>query len=254
MPIPAFLGHAARRSWVVVLLLGLWLAVGGGAGTSSPGAVANALARGVTSGSLTSALGLSLLRLAAALLPAVAVGVAAGAALCTSRILDDGIAPVLLAVQSIPSIAWLPVATAWLGPGTSAVIAVVFIGAFLPMVQATRSGVRGVDPVLARAGRVLGARGVFFYSNVLLPAALPAAVAGLRQAWAFAWRSLLAAELIYGEPSIGRLLNISQKHGDMATVFAVLVVIATVGLVVEIAFFGRLGYAVERNRGLGSAR
>jgi NitT/TauT family transport system permease protein len=238
-----------RHSWLALAFLVVWwvgaLAVGG----ITPAAVAARLLTAVQDGMLPAALQSSMLHLMAGLVPAILLGGAAGWLISRKELVKEGTAPMLLALQSIPSIAWLPVATLLLGATGAAVVSIVFIGAWLPMVQATLGGVQTVDRNLLKASRVLGARGMFHYLHVWLPAALPTILVGLRQTWAFAWRSLLAAELLIASPSLGQLLAHARAQRDIGEVLGLLVVIAGVGLFVEMLILGRVAAHFDRRVG-----
>jgi len=131
------------------------------------------------------------------------------------------------------------------------VIFVVVIGSFPAVALATVSGLRQVPLILQRAGRTLGANGWRLYRHVVLPAAVPGYVGGLQQGWAFAWRSLMAGELILGGAlGLGQLLNNSRQNLETGTVIATMVVIVLVGIVVDLAVFSTLDHRIRARRGL----
>ena len=149
-------------------------------------------------------------------------------------------------LQALPSICWLPLALLWFGLSETAILFVVVAGSLL--VDHRRDGsrcVRNVPPLYVRAARTMGARGATLYLRVILPAALPAILSGMRLGWTFAWRSLMAGELLFVSGGLGQLLATGRELGDMARVMAVMVAIVTLGLVTEVLFFQRLDARVR---------
>jgi NitT/TauT family transport system permease protein len=155
-------------------------------------------------------------------------------------------------------VAWVPAAIIFFGIGNAAIFAVVLLGAVPSIANGMVSGISQVPPLYSRVGRVLGARGLATARHVLLPAALPGYVGGLRQGWAFSWRSLMAAELIVKSPELGtglgQLLDDGRFQQDMSLVFAGILGILVVGIAVELMLFAPLERRVLRRRGLLLAR
>ena len=165
-----------------------------------------------------------------------------------------GIGPILSGLQSLPSVAWVPPALMFFGPNPAMLYTVVLLGAVPSIAVGVVSGLDHVPPLYFRVGRNLGARGLASVRYVLLPAALPGYLAGLRQGWAFAWRSLLAAEIIVQSAglghSLGFLLKNAQDQNDMAGAFAAITLILLVGVAVNQLVFVPLERRVLRSRGL----
>ena len=158
-------------------------------------------------------------------------------------------------LQSLPSICWIPIAILWLGRfGVWPIIFVTVMGALFATVIAVADGIRNVPPLLARAGRTLGAEGVRLYFGVLLPAALPGIVTGLKIGWSFAWRSLMAAELIVNSGGLGFLLERDRAYGDAAGVLATILVIIFIGLSVQALIFAPVERRLQRLWGLSGVR
>ena len=156
----------------------------------------------------------------------------------------------VVGLQALPPIAWLPLAILWFGITERAVVFVVIVGAFPAIAMATASSVRHVRPVLIRAGRTLGADGWGLYREVVVPAALPGYIEGLRQGWVFAWRSLMAAELIVaGGRGLGHALDKAGSQFDAPTILALMVVIAGIGILID-AGFAAMDRHVRARRGL----
>jgi len=159
---------------------------------------------------------------------------------------------IITGLQTMPSIAWYPFAIILFSQGTAAILFVMVMGAAPSIANGLITGVDYTPPLLLRAGRSMGLRGLALYRYLVLPASLPAYVAGLKQGWAFAWRSLMAGELvvsIVGPPGLGVLLNTDQSNLDFAGATSVIIVILIVGIVVDMVFT-KADRALRRRRGL----
>jgi NitT/TauT family transport system permease protein len=186
-----------------------------------------------------------------------AVALAAGTviAIAVSRVDAVRVAmmPLVTGLQSMPSVAWVPIAILLFGIRPEAVLFVTLAGSIPAVIVGTVAAIDTIPPILLQAGQVLGARGIKRYRYVVLPAALPAYIAGVRQAWAFAWRSLMAGELIvpaHGSTSLGQLLSAYQDQSLAADVLAVMLAILAVGLLMDAVVFSRIERIVLERRGL----
>ncbi|HEY2696216.1 MAG TPA: ABC transporter permease [Pseudonocardiaceae bacterium] len=183
----------------------------------------------------------------------VAIGTPLGLALARAPVLRSAVAPFLSGLQSLPSVAWVPAAILWFGIQPSAVYFVVLLGSVPSIANGMLAGVDQIPPILLRVGTVLGAGRFASARHILLPAALPGYLAGLKQGWAFSWRSLMAAELIANSPQLGeglgQYLQNGQSLSDMPTVIAAIVLILLVGIGVELLVFRPLERSVLRSRG-----
>jgi NitT/TauT family transport system permease protein len=147
----------------------------------------------------------------------------------------------------------MPLAVIWFGLSDVAILFVVIAGSLLAITVATEAGVRNVPPLYVRAARTMGARGFNLYGRVVLPAALPGILTGMKLGWTFAWRSLMAGELIFVSGGIGQLLKTGQDTNDMARVLAVMAVIVALGLAIELLLFARLEKRVRERWGYDRA-
>jgi len=184
---------------------------------------------------------------------AVLIGVVVGAAVARNRILRAGIGSMVTGLQTMPSIAWFPIAIVLFGRDETAIFFVVVMGAAPSIANGLINGIDHIPPILLRAGRVLGARRLTAFRHVILPAALPSFVGGLKQGWAFAWRSLMAGELLNvvpGAKSLGVQLDVNRQFADYAGVLAVMVVIFVIGVVIDAVFFGNVERWIRRRYGL----
>src|SRR2546423_2336232 len=184
---------------------------------------------------------------------AVAVGSAAGILVARVAVLRKAIGSAILGLQSMPSIAWSPLAILLFGLNETAIFFVVVRGAAPAIAGGLLSGVDHVQPLLVRVGRVMGARGLGRYRHVILPAALPSFVGGLKQGWAFAWRSLMAGEIIGivgHQISLGQQIQFARDFADAEQLLAIIVVIFVIGVAVD-GLFGALDREIRWRWGLG---
>jgi len=220
----------------------------------SPHDVLTSLSGQVRRGDLQEAVWNSLRRAALGFLASLAIGTPLGLLLGRVRPVRRAIGPLVSGLQSLPSVAWVPAAIIWFGLSDATIYFVVLMGAVPSVANGMVSGLDQVPPLFARVGRVLGATGWSSARHVLLPAALPAYVGGLRQGWAFSWRSLMAAELIARSPDLGlglgQVLDTGRQLSDMSMVFGAIASILVVGIAVELCLFAPLERRVLRRRGL----
>ncbi|WP_330242578.1 ABC transporter permease [Streptomyces sp. NBC_00525] len=247
----------------LVLVIGLWqlahsLRLASPTKLPGPADVWHALTLLWGEGTLFSIIWTSLWRGVSGFLVAVAIGTPLGLLVARIRPVRAALGPVLSGLQSLPSVAWVPAAVIWLGINNSAMYAVILLGATPSIANGLIAGVDQVPPLFLRAGRTLGARGARGVRHVLLPAALPGYLAGLKQGWAFSWRSLMAAELIASSPDLGtglgRYLENQREFSDMPGVLLGIILIFVVGVAIDLLFFSPLERRVLRSRGLLAAR
>ncbi|MFF0989836.1 ABC transporter permease [Kocuria nitroreducens] len=208
----------------------------------------------LSDGTVLGALGTSLWRGISGFLIAVAVATPLGLLVAQWQGLRNAVGPLISGLQVLPSVAWVPAAIIWFGLSDATVYFVVLMGAVPSIVNGMLAGVDQIPPQLRRAGHVLGASGWTMASRIVLPAALPGYVAGLKQGWAFSWRSLMGAELIAIGGSIGfglgSLLAQGRTVSNMAVVMVAVIAILAVGILVELLFFNPVERRLLRGRGL----
>ena len=182
------------------------------------------------------------------------VGVALGLALARTPLADRAVSPYLIGLQSLPSAVWIPVAVIFLGASSDAVLAVTILGALPSIAIGTRDAVHGIPPILLRAAKTLGAQGRTLLLRVVVPAALPGIVSGLEHGWAFAFRSLVAGELIIGASGagLGFFVATARDEGRVDHLFAAVLVIMLLGVAVDRLGFARLQRRMREQRGLGA--
>ena len=182
----------------------------------------------------------------------VLIGAVIGALVSRIKPLRAATGSLITALQTMPSIAWFPFAIILFGATTNAIIFVIVLGSAPSFANGLITGVDYIPPLLLRAGKTMGLSRVALYRHLILPASLPSFVAGLKQSWAFAWRSLMAGELlviIIGQPSIGALLNAFQDQSDMASAIAIIIVILVLGIVID-TLFTKADTVIRRRRGM----
>jgi NitT/TauT family transport system permease protein len=216
--------------------------------------VLGALGTAWDSGRLQEAVITSLERGVVGFLIAIVVGTPIGLLLAEVRPLRRAIGPIISGLQVLPSVAWVPAAIIWFGLSDATVYFVILMGAIPSIVNGLIAGVDQVPPQLRRVGTVLGASRIQLATAVILPAALPGYLAGLKQGWAFSWRSLMAAEIIAVGGTIGfglgSMLQQSRELADLAGVLATILLILFIGILIELLFFGPLERRMLNRRGL----
>ena len=185
---------------------------------------------------------------------ALAIGTPLGLLVARVKFVRAAIGPILSGLQSLPSVAWVPPAVLWLGLNDSMMYAVILLGAVPSIANGLVSGVDQVPPLFLRAGRTMGATGLRGTWHIVIPAALPGYLAGLKQGWAFSWRSLMAAEIIASSPDLGiglgQLLENGRTANSMPMVFLAILLILIVGIAIDLLIFSPLERWVLRSRGL----
>jgi NitT/TauT family transport system permease protein len=238
----------------VVALIAIWAviaAVTESDGVPSPLETWQAFVAGMRDGTIPEATSKTLIRLVFSFTLAVVGGTVIGVALALNEFARRSLRPLVVALQIVPFVAWVPIAVIWFGATERAVVFVTVVGSLPSMTLAAMAAMRQVPPILKRAGRTLGAEGWQLYRDVILPAALPGFIAGLQQAWGFAWKALMAAELIIaaaGAAGLGHLL--AREADDVAALAAVVAVITVIGVLVDYLVFNLLDRHVRGRRGL----
>jgi NitT/TauT family transport system permease protein len=235
----------------------VWLHVKPTYALPAPGDVWATLVQQGRAGHVSEAIFSSLRRAALGYAAALVIGTLVGVAVGRLRVLRTGVGSLLAALLSLPSVTWAPIGILWFGLSPTTIYFVVIMGAFPSIARGVISAVDQIDPLTLRLARSLGARGPDLYRHFLLPAALPGYLSGMQQAWAFSWRSLMAAELIANSPALlglglGQLLDQGREQADMPLALAAMIGILAVGLLVDEALFRPLERGVLRRRGLAS--
>jgi NitT/TauT family transport system permease protein len=196
------------------------------------------------------AIAASMKRLLIGYLASLGIGMSLGLIMGRVQTAQITLGSMSLGLQALPSIAWLPLALIWFGLDESAIVFVIIMGVVFSIAMSTSTGIRSIPPQLERAARNMGAKGDSMVFDLVLPAALPHMVTGMKQGWSFAWRALIAAEMVYSTVGLGHMLMMGRELNDLAMVLAVMVVIVLVGLAADQLVFERLERAVHARWGV----
>jgi NitT/TauT family transport system permease protein len=223
-------------AWEVLVRKGVWSPLL----VPSPFSVGTYLIEAVRDGTLAGAIFVTLKRLILGYLFGLTLGLPLGLLTARFRVASDTLGLLALGLQALPSVCWVPLALLWFGQSEAAMFFVVVMGTLWSVIIATDNGLRNVPPIYARAARTMGSRGLHTWFRVMLPAALPFVVSGMKQGWAFAWRSLMAAEIyvtIITGFGLGHLLHYGRELHAMEQVVGIMLVIVLIGLAADRAFF-----------------
>ncbi len=222
--------------WALAAASGRWSAVL----LPSPWEVAQYLWGATLDGSLLEAAWVTMTRLLIGYGIGLAIGLPLGLLTSASRTLEDTVGTLALGLQTLPSVCWVPLALIWFGQTETAMLFVVVMGTVWSVVIATDHGARSIPPIYARAARTMGSEGLHRWTRVVVPASLPFLVSGMKQGWAFAWRSLMAAEIyvtILTGFGLGHLLHYGRELNAMEQVIGAMLVIVVIGMLADRALF-----------------
>ena len=184
----------------------------------------------------------------------ISIGLPLGLLTASSKFIEDTIGVLALGLQTLPSVCWVPLALLWFGQTESAMLFVVIMGTVWSVVIATDTGVRTIPPIYARAARTMGSRRFHKWTKVILPASLPFLISGMKQGWAFAWRSLMAAEIyvvIFTGTGLGLLLHYGRENLAMDQVIGIMFIIVVIGLLADKILFSPWERFLHRRWGTG---
>jgi NitT/TauT family transport system permease protein len=236
--------------WQGVVALGIWSEHI----LPPPTKVAAYLWASLRDGTMTDATLVTTRRLGVGYLIGLAIGLPLGFLSARIQAARDTVGLLALGLQTLPSVCWAPFATLWFGLTETAMLFIVVMGTTWSVVLATEHGVRAVSPIYVRAARTMGSRGLHTIRSVVLPAALPFVLSGMKQGWAFAWRSLMAAEIyvqLMTVMGLGQLLHYGNEEARADKMVAVMIVIVVVGLAVDRALFAPIERTLHRRWGTG---
>jgi NitT/TauT family transport system permease protein len=236
--------------WQLMVLSGRWSPML----LPPPLSVAEYLWCALKDGSLVEATAVTMRRLLVGYLIGVAMGLPLGLLTSTSQFFEDTIGAMALGLQTLPSVCWIPLALLWFGQTESAMLFVVVMGTSWSVLIATDTGTRTIPPIYARAARTMGSEGFHQWTRVILPSSLPFLVSGMKQGWAFAWRSLMAAEIyvtILTGFGLGHLLHYGRELNAMDQVIGIMLVIVLVGVLADKVLFAPWERFLHRRWGTG---
>ncbi|HUO25746.1 MAG TPA: ABC transporter permease [Candidatus Aquilonibacter sp.] len=218
----------------------------------TPWGVGEALRAGFADHSFWIAIVVSMRRMLLGYGISVTLGVALGLGVASSKFLEETVGGLLVSLQSLPSICWWPLALLWFGLSQNAILFVIVMGSMLSVTLAMEDGRKQMPRIFGMAGRNLGAHGFKLFWYVLLPASLPFIVSGLKQGWAFAWRSLIGAEMLYLSLGLGQILMMGRDLNDMNAVIAVMILIVAIGYVTNGVVFRSVERRLQRKWGVAT--
>lgn len=200
-------------------------------------------------GTLASAVANSMLRVLIGFGISIVVGIIFGILIIQSEYLARNLKPLILGIQTLPSICWVPFAILWFGLGESAIIFVVVMGAAFSIAIAVESGIKNVPPIYIRAAKTMGVSGLKLYTKVIFPAALPSFISGLKQGWSFAWRALMSGEVMSAAAGLGFTLMVGRDLADINQVMTVMLVIILIGIIIDKGIFFSVERHIQKQRG-----
>jgi|SRR3984885_6038329 len=220
----------------------------------TPTGVYDSLRAGFADHSFWIAIAVSMKRMVIGYSLSVVLGMILGLGVASNKFLEETVGGLLVSLQSLPSICWLPLAVLWFGLTEKAILFVVVMGSLLSVTIAMETGRQQMPKIYGMAGRNLGAKGFKLFWYVLLPASLPFILSGLKQGWAFAWRSLISGEMIFVSLGLGQLLMMGRDLNDMSQVIAVMLLIIAIGYIVDGLVFKTFERRLQRRWGLSPAK
>lgn len=201
-------------------------------------------------GTMFSAIISSMLRVLGGFAISVVIGVIFGILILRSKFLARNLKPLILGVQTLPSICWVPFAILWFGLGESAIIFVVVMGSAFSISLAVEGAIRNIPPIYTKAAKTMGVSPSFMYQKVIFPAALPALLSGLKQGWSFAWRALMSGEVMSAVTGLGYTLMVGRDLADINQVMTIILVIIFLGIIIDKGIFSTWEHRVLKKRGL----
>jgi NitT/TauT family transport system permease protein len=235
--------------WIVLAKLKIWPPYV----FPTPRGVMDSLWAGFADHSFWIAIAVSMKRMLIGYSLSVVLGMVLGLGVASNKFLEETVGGLLVSLQSLPSICWLPLAVLWFGLTEKAILFVVVMGSLLSVTIAMETGRQQMPKIYGMAGRNLGARGFKLFWYVLLPASLPYILSGLKQGWAFAWRSLISGEMIFVSLGLGQLLMMGRDLNDMSQVIAVMILIVAIGYLVDGLVFKTIERRLQHKWGLAPA-
>jgi NitT/TauT family transport system permease protein len=208
------------------------------------------LINGLAGGQILIATAYTLKRLASGFIIAISIGLLLGYLIARYKWIDDTLGFLITALQSVPSIVWFPLAIVWFGLGEAAILFIVTIGATWTMTVTSSTGFKNVPPLYLRVAKTMGSSGFHLLRTVILPASVPHLISGLRVAWAFAWRALMAGELLGGSGGLGHLLEMGRALQSMDMVLSVMIIIGVIGTLMDNQVFLRMERSVMKKWGM----
>jgi NitT/TauT family transport system permease protein len=243
--IAAFIGI-----WQLVFMLGIWPEVS----MPSPAMVAESFAGLLQDFTLVTSIGITMYRLGIGFTISVTIGIAIGLAMVKFLGFGKTMSSFAVGLQSFPSVAWVPFAILLIGLNDLGILFVVIMSSVFPVMMSTYSGIRNIPPLYIRASKNMGAKGFSLFRYVMIPAATPSLLVGIKQAWSFAWHALIGAEiLIAASAGLGHILLVGREFQLMDQIIASMITIFAIGLLFDRIMFSKLEDKVRDKWGLNQS-
>ncbi len=232
--------------WQVVFMLGIWPQIS----LPSPAMVAESFAKLTSNLSLPLSIGITLGRLVASFAISIALGTLIGLAMIRFKGFGKTLNSFSAGLLSFPSIAWVPFSILLIGFNEFGIMFVVIMSSIFSVMISTYSSIRNIPPIYMDAAKNMGARGFTLFRYVVLPAATPSLIIGLRQGWSFAWHAIIGAEILMSIVGLGHILSVGRDFLDMGEVIASMITIFAIGLIVDRLLLYKLEDKVRKKWGL----
>lgn len=216
----------------------------------SPLGVAQQFIQLCENGSLPQAAANSLIRGITGFLIAVVIGLTLGLLMNHFRYLQKNLKPIVLGIQTLPSVCWVPFSILWFGLSTKAILFVVIMGSAFGIAISVDNAIKNIQPIYVKAALTMGATKRQLYLNVIFPASLPELISGLKQGWSFAWRALMSGEVMTTSIGLGQTLIMGRDLANIDQVMLVMIIIVLMGVVIDKCIFSVLEKRILKKRGL----
>lgn len=227
--------------WQLVFMIGTqWLKWWKPYAFPNPKGVAEVLVRLCANTTLLRAAGKSILRALIGFAISAVLGVCAGVVLYRIKRIRKYIGPLIMGMQTLPTVCWVPFAILWFGLTEEAIIFVVIMGSTCGIALSVESGIENINPLYIKAARTMGAGGFTLFKEVIIPASLPEVITGLRHGWSFAWRALMSGEVMASTVGLGHTLILGRDLADINQVMLVMIVIIVIGVVIDKCIFKQI--------------
>lgn len=184
---------------------------------------------------------------------ALIIGIFLGFIVSKYEYLRTNIKSLILALQTLPNVAWVPISVLLFGLTNASILFTIIIGSVFALIIATEEGINNINPIFLKAAQTMGASGKKLYLHVIFPAALPTIIIGMKQAWSFAWRALIAGEMLAGKNGLGYILMDGKSKNNISQITMVLVIIIILGVLFENLIFGKIERVLKEKWGLNKA-
>ena len=236
--------------WQLVFILGIWPKVS----MPSPAMVAESFAGLLQDFTLVTSIGMTMYRLGIGFTISITIGIAIGLAMVKFLGFGKTMSSFTVGLQSFPSVAWVPFAILLIGLNDFGILFVVIMSSVFSVMMSTYSGIRNIPPLYIRASRNMGARGFSLFRYVMIPAATPSLLVGIKQAWSFAWHALIGAEILIAATSgLGHILLVGREFQLMDQIIASMITIFAIGLLFDRIIFSKLENKVRDKWGLNQS-